>query len=292
MDAVDSGNQKIYIRSMLSGDLLFAGELSETEGWNQTERDWNFMISNSENYCRIVLFNKEKAGTGVLLNYNNTVAWICMILVRKEFRGNGLGGFLMQDLLKRAAGFPVIGLDATPAGKTIYEKFGFKACEKILRLSKSEIGSPDKLRMPQIEGKMSISEINQVIDFDKDVFGTSRGKLIKSLICNSPDLVKCIWTENNLKGFVLGRKGKKFMQIGPISALNDDVAIELLNKLNSFLQGHSVIIDVPEVKVSFLKTLESVGFSVIRSFDRMYLSEGQLLCKPENQFAIAGPEYA
>ena len=66
-------------------------------------------------------------GTAATLSYENRFAWIGMVLVDPDYRNRGIGTSLLQRTIEYldAAGIPTLKLDATPAGKPLYEKLGF-----------------------------------------------------------------------------------------------------------------------------------------------------------------------
>src|SRR6185503_14350588 len=89
------------IREMHLEDITGAMKLSTAEGWNQTENDWKFLIENPKNTCDVAECSNTIIGTTTAMNYSNKIAWIGMVLVDKEFRGQGVSASLLTVVLKR-----------------------------------------------------------------------------------------------------------------------------------------------------------------------------------------------
>ena len=85
---------------MHPGDITGSMKLSTAEGWNQTENDWKFLIENPRNTCIVAEYSNAIIGTITAMNYSNKLAWIGMVLVDKEFRGQGASASLLTAVLK------------------------------------------------------------------------------------------------------------------------------------------------------------------------------------------------
>jgi GNAT superfamily N-acetyltransferase len=68
-------------------------------------------------------------GTVTTRAYGRTLGWIGMMVVTPAARHQGVGRALMDMALRhlREAGIPTVKLDATPAGRPLYESLGFSA---------------------------------------------------------------------------------------------------------------------------------------------------------------------
>lgn len=63
-----------------------------------------------------------------------TFAWICDVIITKEYRGRGLGKFLMASLMKHPEIEPRACLLATQDAHDLYRKFGFESITAMKRL--------------------------------------------------------------------------------------------------------------------------------------------------------------
>lgn len=81
-----SDNTTIAIRQMHFDDIGKCMLLSDAEHWNQTETDWKRLIYGPHNHCLVAEIENRIVGSATAMNYSNSVAWIGMVLVDKEFR--------------------------------------------------------------------------------------------------------------------------------------------------------------------------------------------------------------
>ncbi len=75
--------------------------------------------------------------TGGTVAHGGRLGWICMILVDAERRGEGLGTQLFADVVAHAGDLAIVGLDATPRGRPVYERAGFEASCPLIRLERA-----------------------------------------------------------------------------------------------------------------------------------------------------------
>jgi GNAT superfamily N-acetyltransferase len=76
--------------------------------------------------CFVAELDGTSAGTTTTCVFNG-VAWVAMVLVDKSLRGKGIGTGLLKHALDhlKKRNVRTVRLDATPAGRPIYEKLGF-----------------------------------------------------------------------------------------------------------------------------------------------------------------------
>jgi GNAT superfamily N-acetyltransferase len=68
----------------------------------------------------------EIVGIGRLLDDGALYATIWDMIVVPESQRRGIGSAILAPLLERAAGRTIVTLVATPAGRPLYERFGFR----------------------------------------------------------------------------------------------------------------------------------------------------------------------
>src|SRR5690606_34057929 len=121
------------IRIMTAADLPTAMDIKQQEGWNQTIHDWKLLLEDSPGLCLVALYQERVVATVAAIGYDKSLAWIGMMLVQKNDRGVAWGKVLMKAILERLEDYPIIKLDDTPAGLSIYKKMGFDAAFSIYR---------------------------------------------------------------------------------------------------------------------------------------------------------------
>jgi predicted GNAT family acetyltransferase len=242
------------------------------------------------NICMAAEFEGKVVGTTVAMNYGNRVVWIGMVLVDSEYRGMGISRQLLEQTLEQLQQCNSIKLDATPAGQPVYKKIGFKDEYLIHRITRV----PMKVNLHQDKNQLiPLSEyhIKDAIAIDSEVFGANRESLVNGLIANSPGLSWIYKKDEAVVGFVTGRPGSNYMQVGPLAVPDLGSAKELVSAALMNLDDQPVVMDVPAVHEEFLEWLESVGFVRQRIFTRMYLGENMYPGVPEKQWLICGPEF-
>src|SRR5690349_2144153 len=116
------------MRPLTEADLPRAAALSALIGWNQNVEDWaEFLRAGA--LRGLDDGNRESlAATAATLPYGPRLAWISMVLVRPELRRRGHASALMRWAVEslRTAGTAAQVLDATPAGREVYARLGFR----------------------------------------------------------------------------------------------------------------------------------------------------------------------
>lgn len=279
------------VRPLEPGDIVYAMKLSNAESWNQTEKDWRLLIKSPQNVCLLAECNNQVIGTTTAMNYANQIAWIGMVLVDTEWRGQGVSKLLLTNILKQLEPFPSIKLDATPAGQQVYKKFGFKDEYLITRLVTGSMKNLSLDNDPILAESIQSKDIEEIIALDEQVFGANRRPLIESLIKRYPRKAWLLKRNNSIAGFALGREGYKYHHVGPVVASAIDDAKMLLRTALKEVVTQPVALDVLNDKDSLITWLYSAGFAMQRHFVRMYKKENSLPGIANKQYLICGPEF-
>ncbi|CAN5343416.1 GNAT family N-acetyltransferase [soil metagenome] len=285
-------NPAFRLREMHPGDIAGAMKLSTAEGWNQTERDWKFLIKNPKNICLLAECSGKVIGTTTAINYSSQIAWIGMVLVDKQYRGKGVSRSLLTNVLEKTAAFKSVKLDATSAGQQVYKKFGFEEEFQIARMI--NLSAPDLSIPIDVEILPECIEPNlltEITDFDENIFGVNRSPLIEYLLSEYPQKAWMIKRNNSIAGIALGRIGNKYHHIGPVSASNINDAKSLIATALRELKDQSVVVDVLADKENLMTWLSSIGFIKQREFVRMYKEENTFPGIIKNEYLICGPEF-
>lgn len=280
----------IVIRPIQLSDLNGAMRLSTEQGWNQTETDWRFMIEHPENSCLLAEYHGKIIGTTTAINYSNEVVWISMVLVDKEFRGQGISKLLLNDILGKLPDCKSIKLDATPEGQHVYEQFDFRNEYFITRMTNDAVKNLPTREDDYTAEPIRLADIQDIITYDHQVFGANRTLLIDSLIGNYPNKA-CMLKRNHSIGFALGREGRKYNHIGPVMASSVADAKILITKLLRQSVNKPFVVDVLNDKEELITWLHDVGFIQQRYFVRMYQRDNPFSGNIDQQYLICGPEF-
>jgi GNAT superfamily N-acetyltransferase len=274
------------VRVMTASDVSAGMRLKEIAGWNQTTQDWDRFLRANPEGCFVAEWNGQVAGTVTTIVYENRFAWIGMVLVDPEFRGKGIGTTLLEKALAYldARRVPCAKLDATPNGKPLYERLGFRVEYEIERrsLCRSVAATP---------AAGGPEDIEAVLAMDREVFGADRSALLRSMATALPQWVIVAREHQSLNGYVLGRKGSRADHLGPWVAVDALAARELLDGFLVRSGRELVFVDVLRDNPWASSLLVEKGFDFSRSLTRMYRGENSHPGRPDLVCAILGPEF-
>lgn len=284
-------NLSVKIRLMRSSDIAAAMRLKNSEGWNQTEKDWQLLLEYAQDLCLVAEYDQEIIGTVTAINYSNDVAWIGMMLVDRMFRDLGVGKQLLRNILVKLETYKSVKLDATPAGHPVYKKLGFIDEYKIYRLTTPSLTNSLNDDSEISAEAIHTQDLQQIAELDRDIFGADRIFLLGSLLENHPNRGWLLKKDNQIAGYAFGRPGSRFSQVGPVCARTMDDAKAVIKRALTGLVGQQVVVDILCDKNGLLDWLISVGFTKQRHLVRMYYKENPFPGLIQNQFLISGPEF-
>lgn len=287
------GETKIRIRQMQVTDLNAVMQIKNAENWNQTEEDWLFLLHSNPEYCLVAVLENQVIGTVTAINYQNKVAWIGMMLVSTSFRGIGVSKLLLNTIIHELKDCASIKLDATPAGIPVYKKLGFVEEYEINRMVSTRLRTMGN--NPQGETISSLSpllesNISNIASLDESLFGVNRSDLFRFLLGSRKEICLQIKEGNQLKGYVLGRNGSNYIQVGPVITYSTQLTQKLLYGVFKRLKNQALVLDILSDKYELKEWLLSLGFVNQRNFTRMYLKSNGHTGKTANQYVISGPE--
>lgn len=282
------------IRLMTAEDLDAAMELKDAEGWNQTRDDWDLFLRMAPASCLVAVEDDKVVGTVAGINYTNRVAWIGMMLVNRSYRGQGISKMLMKAVIQSLNRVASIKLDATPAGFPVYRQLGFEEEYTLLRMVATSPEVPDDWKVgvsKERVKKLDVSHMSDIHDLDREVFGADRTEVLLHNLRSLPPLALGIGdATGKISGYLMARKGTRYVHLGPLVANHDATAKLLLVHSMEKCSDVSCVIDVPKKKQDWIYWLESCGFHVQRELFRMYLKENGHPGDTSRLYAICGPE--
>jgi predicted GNAT family N-acyltransferase len=282
----------VELRRLNLQDIEQALQLSKAENWNQTEKEWELLIGNRQNICVAATLGDKLIGTATAINYENKVGWIGMVVVDKEYRGQKISNMLLSGIIENSKNIISLKLDATPAGLPVYQKFGFTQEYLVYRFISMSVFKNEVHFEPGISVERAIPEnLEEITEYDKQIFGAERKQLIEFLIRNFPEKSWILRLNGQINGIALGRIGSRFHQVGPVFASSPDFAKKLILKSLEDIESQPVIVDIPAHKPELTEWINTLGFTKQRHFVRMYRNENTFAGLTENQFLICGPEF-
>jgi GNAT superfamily N-acetyltransferase len=276
----------LAIERLALDDVAGGLALSDAAGWNQSADDWSFFIAAGAGFGV-----RDEAGTliatAAALPYDAATGWISMVLVDAAHRHRGIASQLVDACvasLREAGRIPV--LDATPAGAAVYAKVGFVAGFAFERWEGD--GAATIAATDSASGFAAApSQGEALIALDRSACGIDRALLLRSFLGRPATRA---WLAPRDDGFALRRAGRRAAQVGPIVAVDDAGALDLLAAALDGSAGR-IFIDVPVHRASIADALTRRGFARQRSFVRMALGDAGAAAARERVFALAGPEF-
>ncbi|MEX0884168.1 MAG: GNAT family N-acetyltransferase [Cyclobacteriaceae bacterium] len=267
--------------------MLFKNE----EGWNQTQKDWELFLKENPDSCLVAKSGMETIATVTAYNYQNRLAWIGMMLVDKNYRGRGISKALMKAIIQKLKACNTIKLDATPAGRHVYEKLGFEKEYSLFRMIKKTREGEHWADLLYSVDRVLEKDLPAIFEWDKKVFGADRSALIQYLFHNFPEGSFKLLNDDILKGFLFCRKGTRYLQLGPMVAENDEMAKSLLTRAMDSFGSRELVLDISMERKNLIQWLVGVGFEVQRELIRMFLNHNEVKGKPSQYYLICGPEF-
>ena len=240
----------LEVRAMGLGDLDFILALTRGEGWDYGERDIKRLLELEPKGSFVALEGWERVGIVTTLCYGKS-AWLGNLVVRSGYRGLGHGKGLVEHVLASLAGkgHKTVGIYAYEWLTDFYRDMGFEGDEGIITFS----GRPGGGR-----GAGGTADMDELIAFDRSRFGDGRGKLLRRLQEEYPDLCKVQREGGRIAGYIMGRRSDSGAEIGPWVSQRS-CARGLLEAELAELEGE-VWVSVPEENGEALETIRSCGF--------------------------------
>jgi GNAT superfamily N-acetyltransferase len=273
-------------RPMTEADLPRAAALSAVVGWNQTEADWQVFLRQG----RVRVLDDGDSGclaaTAATLCHSPDLAWISMVLVRPDRRRQGLATALMERALDDLAGTRCIALDATPAGREVYARMGFRGLRSFTRWQVAHA-------LPEAAGAATrpVREADWpgLLALEEEAFGTARVALLRGFAARLPEAAWVAEGPQGLRGFALGRDGVRAPQIGPVVARDAAAGCALIASARACI-GRPALLDLGDAAAEVACWLTAHGAERERPFTRMVLG-AEMPAHAELLLGMAGPEF-
>ncbi|HWV98636.1 MAG TPA: GNAT family N-acetyltransferase [Candidatus Acidoferrum sp.] len=281
----------LNLRRLTRADLPFVDSLRAMAGWNQTLADWERFLATEPDGCFLAEWNGTRAGTATTTIFPPDLAWIGMVLVHPDFRRRGIGRALLEHSITylRNRGVRCIKLDATPAGKPVYDGLGFRSEWTLKRW----VGRPAAVKptaRPSGLRHWQATDAGSSEPLDVAAFGMSRRALLVALAAQSSVALVLEIKTGSIAGFGFARAGSQALYLGPVVADSAKAGVVLIEALIAHNPGEVVYWDIPDPNGAAVSLAQRYGFNVQRPLLRMFLGKNVSPGDPRRQFALAGPE--
>lgn len=211
--------------------------LSRALAWPFRIDDWAFALSVGRGF--VLLHGTRVIGTALGFFYGETHASVGMIIVADGEQGRGYGARLVDALLEAARGRSVI-LNATPEGRALYERRGFRSVGTI---EQRQGVLPVRLEAPpeEVVRSMRPDDLDAVARLDRAAAGLDRGAMLRRLIEAGEAFV--LLRNGAPAGYVVSRLFGRGHVVGPVVADTPGEARLLIEAALSRLEGRFARID-------------------------------------------------
>lgn len=253
--------------------------LSQDLAWPFRRDDWAFALRLGRGF--VLERGGAVIGTAAWFPSGETHATAGFIIVSAAAQGRGYGAKLMDALLAAARPRTIV-LNATPEGRALYERRGFRSIGVIhqhqgLSRGGSEAAAPDPVRA------MEPADAEAVARLDREATGLERGPLLRALAEVGEGHV--LLRSGEPVGYAVSRLFGRGHVVGPVVAPGAAEARLLISAALARLEGRFVRIDTAAVE-ELGPWFEEIGLA--RVSDALVMALGDLPpTGPARLFALA-----
>ncbi len=282
----DIERAKVSIQQMTIAHVDQTLALCREAGWNQLSEDWQRLIRYEPSGCFVAMSHERVVASVTTTRYGRELGWIGMMLVHPDFRRLGIATALMQRSIRYLTGRQTrrIKLDATPAGKTVYEKMGFGSEWSFHRwsregaaVSEGAAGAGVGAEHSDWAGRLPGS----ILKLDTEAFGADRGEWLSLLADGS-------FVQVDQAGFGMLRPGFLASYLGPVAAKTVSAAESIVARLCE-RTGRTIFWDIPSPNRHATEIAQTLGFQPVRDLTRMGLGTEGSRPNLNLQYALADP---
>ncbi|MEO6292829.1 MAG: GNAT family N-acetyltransferase [Burkholderiaceae bacterium] len=232
---------RVIFRAMTEDDIEQAHALSAELRWPHRPSDWAQVFAHAEG--TVAEQGGQIVGTGLRWRWGTQHASVGLIIVSPACQGHGIGRQLMAALLDGLEDHTVL-LQATEAGRPLYEKLGFEVSGGVRQHQGVATPTPLIAQPPGWRLRPAgLNELAALQSLDAAARGMSRPALIEDLLASAEACV-VLDHEQTPRGFAMLRRFGRGHVIGPVVAPDVEGAKALIAHLAGQNAGHFTRIDV------------------------------------------------
>lgn len=252
--------------------------LAASEGWVAEPWELEFLLAEFTQGCFVALGAEGQAAGFVTALRHERSGWIGNLIVAAGYRGQGFGELLFSKALEalRSAGVETFWLTASKSGQGLYEKYGFRTLDSIVRWTGS--GRQRHATHDQTDGRELSGSM--VCDLDCQAWGDRREALLAATI--SRGKVLC---DDSAFAVIQPCGGDR--QLGPFSARESAAAERIFDEtLRTLPLGTKIYLDAPVSNRAALRMFNRKGLRISGTTELMYAGTRPEY-RPELIYALA-----
>jgi ribosomal protein S18 acetylase RimI-like enzyme len=259
--------QGFELRPMAAADLPAANDLAKAQGFRDRRRFYEFVMRVPTCQPLVGVADGRLVATG-LATASGPVGWLGSIVVEAAYRRRGYGRTMTEELMRRlrGAGCETLSLEATDAGRPMYERMGFRIETFYHQLQADHL--PERPEAPEgsLLRRLEPADLPAVLELDRLATAERRSAPLTVLAESGGFVLE--EAAGNLRGFLL--PGER--AYGAIVAPRFEDGIYLLDLHRSVVASDAhVRAGVPDEHVSAWRELQARGWRETWRAPRMLL---------------------
>ena len=146
----------VEVRPMEHADIEAGLRLCRLAGWDQVHRDWRRFLDGPDSSVRAAVHGSDLMATVATIRYGTQFGWIGMVLVDPAAQGRGIGSVVVSEAVDSLGDMASVRLDATPAGRIVYQKHDFVDESTLTRMEAISVKVDSPPRSPGPTGVRSM----------------------------------------------------------------------------------------------------------------------------------------
>jgi ribosomal protein S18 acetylase RimI-like enzyme len=262
----------LEIRPLQAADVRAAIELARAQGFRDRTRFYEFVMRVGTCQSVVGIIGNRLVATG-LATANGRVGWLGAIVVAAEFRRRGFGRAVTEELIRRLrmAGCETISLEATDAGRPMYERMGFRLVSHYHQLQADHLAGRPSLPPGARARRLEPADLPAVLDLDRRATAEDRSAPLTVLARSGGWVLESISQPagaGGLRGFLLPAE----RAYGAIVAPDFEDGLFLLDLHRHVVpEGGHVRAGIPAEHAAAVLELESRGWHETWRAPRMLL---------------------
>lgn len=237
-------------------DLLHA--LSIGVGWPHRPADWEFLRRAGQGIVAVDGIGRV-FGSAMWFPHGEDFATVGLVITTPRAQAHGAGRWLMDQVMERCEGRN-LSLNATKAAFPLYASMNFQTEATVYLHQGTVSGLPDIGAPNGVLSELPATRVDEVLGFDTQAFGTDRSRMLALLAEVS---VTCVLErDGEIVGYAMRHEFGRGHVIGPVVALNDEDAIQLVAWHLRALDSQRARIDTREESGPFAEFIQQCGFTV------------------------------
>jgi Acetyltransferase (GNAT) domain/Acetyltransferase (GNAT) family len=267
----------LIIRAMTRAELDQLVGWAADEGWNPGLDDAEVFWATDRDAFIAAELRGELVGGGSIVTYQRRYGFMGLFIVRREWRGHGLGDRLWHErkrrLLARLDEPRVIGLEGVFAMQSYYAAGGFRFVCRDLRFEGTGTDGPAP------EGIVDLSSVPfaDIDAYDRRHFPAPRPEFLERWIDRPGGHAVGVRRGGALAGFAVLRPCRTGHKIGPLFADDPDLAERLFVALARRVPGEPIVLDAPEDNPAALALARRQAMREVFGCARMFLGPAPAL---------------